>query len=123
MQKTDLDRRVWLILAEVCALDENNSAGLTVGSEALVQCFVPTMKVTDALLDCERLLTEEGFRQLSVMKAVAFEEHENYPDAPKFVLDDVEQCRLRRQAFTGTVFIDKGSASFQSTPGSGDSSM
>ena len=55
-------QRVWRILAEVRVLAEN-PAGLKVGSEAIVQCFVPETAIESALTETERLLADEGIRR------------------------------------------------------------
>jgi len=47
-------QRVWLILVKVTVVTDNPTH-LTVGSEALVQCFVPEMATSHANLESEVL--------------------------------------------------------------------
>ena len=106
-------QRVWLILAKVTVVRDDNPMGLTVGSEALVQCFAPRTALESALGDCDRVLQREGLRRIDVLKCVSFEEIDPEDNLPKFVERDVLCARSLGEAFTGTFFTSEDSASYQ----------
>jgi hypothetical protein len=105
--------RVWLILAKVTVVRQDNAVGLTVGSEALVQCFAPQTVLESALADCDRVLQREGLHRIDVLKCVSFEEIDPEDDVPSFVKRDVLRARSSGEAFTGTFFTSEDSASYQ----------
>lgn len=105
-------QRVWLILVKVTVIADN-PIRLTVGSEALVQCFVPETVLEIALGDCDRVLQGQGLRRTDVLKCVSFEEIEPDDDVPNFVKRDVLRARSSGQAFTGTFFTSPDSASYE----------
>ena len=105
-------QRVWLILVKVTVVGENPNR-LTVGSEALVQCFVPETVLEIALGECDRVLQRQGLRRTDVLKCVSFEEIEPDDDVPNFVKRDVLRARSSGQAFTGTFFTSPDSASYE----------
>jgi hypothetical protein len=96
-------QRVWLILAKVHVLGSNR-ADLRVGSEALVQCFVPEIILEVALRECDRLLQREGMRRLDVLSCASFDTAEDEHETPKFVRTDLQRARETGQALTGTFF-------------------
>ena len=102
-------QRVWLILVKVTVVADNPTR-LTVGSEALVQCFVPETTLEIALADCDRVLESQGLRRTDVLKCVSFEEIEADDDLPNFVKRDVLRARSSGQAFTGTFFTSANPA-------------
>ena len=106
-------QRVWLILAKVTVVRDDNPIGLTVGSEALVQCFVPQTVLESALGECDRVLQRDGLRRIDVLKCVSFEEINPEDNLPKFVERDVLRARSLGEAFTGTFFTSEDSASYQ----------
>jgi hypothetical protein len=106
-------QRVWLILAKVTVVGGDNPIGLTVGSEALVQCFAPETVLEIALVDCDRVLQREGLRRTDVLKCVSFEEIDPEDDVPEFVKRDVLRARSSGEALTGTFFTSEDSASYQ----------
>jgi hypothetical protein len=105
-------QRVWLILAKVRVVGEN-PAGLTLGSEALVQCFVPETAVEVALSETDRLLQREGMRRVDVLTCRSFDGPQDETDFPDFVKRDVFEARSSGKALTGTFFTSQDSASFQ----------
>ena len=105
-------QRVWLILAKVKVLGDN-PAGLAVGSEALVQCFVPKTVLEIALVDCDRVLQDEGMRRMDVLRCVSFEEIDPEDDVPDFVKRDVHQARSSGKSLTGTFFTSPDTATFE----------
>ncbi len=111
-QKMSASLRVWLVLAKVKAVDAN-SAGLRVGSEALVQIFVPEHAVEIALKRSEEILPREGLRRLDVLSATSFDDADHEIEAPHFVKKDILQARKSGLAFTGTFFTSRTSASFE----------
>ncbi len=68
----DEQQRVWLILAKFRVLGDN-PIGLTVGSEALVQCFVPETIIEVALEETDETLRAAGMMRTDVIKCVHFE--------------------------------------------------
>jgi hypothetical protein len=96
-------QRVWLILAKVHVLGPN-PAGLPVGFQALVQCFVPQIILEIALRDCDQLLHGQGMRRVDVLSCASFDTPEDEEGTPKFVCADVQQARKTGQAITGTFF-------------------
>ena len=106
-------QRVWLILAKVTVVGVNSS-GLTEGSEALVQCFVPQTALETALVDCNQVLQRDGMLRTDVLKCVSFEEIDPEDDVPEFVKRDVLHARSSGKALTGAIFISEDSASFRS---------
>ena len=106
-------QRVWLILTKVAVVREDNPISLTVGSEALVQCFAPRTVLEDALGDCDSVLQREGLRRIDVLKCVSFEEIDPEDNLPNFVKRDVLRARSSGEAFTGTFFTSEDSASYQ----------
>jgi len=106
-------QRVWLIVAECRVLGEN-PIGLTVGSEALVQCFVPQTIIEVALREVDEALKKEGMMRTDVMKCVQFEGGMQEYDVPDFVKRDVEQARIGKKTVVGTFFTSPDTASFQS---------
>ena len=106
-------QRVWLILAKVTVVRDDNPMGLTVGSEALVQCFAPRTALESALGDCDRVLQREGLRRIDVLKCVSFEEIDPEDNLPNFVKRDVLRARSSAETFTGTCFTSEDSASYQ----------
>jgi hypothetical protein len=108
-------QRVWLILTKVRVLLADNPAGLTIGSEALVQCFVPETILEVGLTEVDRLLRQEGMRRVDVLKCVSFDEEIGADDdVPDFLRKDVDRARRSGKALTGTFFTSQDSASFQS---------
>jgi hypothetical protein len=105
-------QRVWLILVKVRVVGVN-PAGLTEGSEALVQCFVPQTALETALVDCNQVLQLEGMRRTDVLKCVSFEEIDPEDDVPEFVKRDVLHARSSGKALTGATFISEDSATFR----------
>ncbi len=105
-------QRVWLILVKVTVVGDN-PVRLTVGSEALVQCFVPETVLEIALGECDRVLQIDGLRRTDVLKCISFEEIEPDDDIPNFVKRDVLRARSSGEAFTGTFFTSPDSASFE----------
>jgi len=114
-------QRVWLVLVKVTVVTDNPTR-LTVGSEALVQCFVPETVLEIALADCERVLERQGLRRTDVLKCVSFEEIEPDDDVPTFVKRDVLRARSSGQAFTGTFFTSAEPASYEQKAGDSNSS-
>jgi len=114
-------QRVWLILVKVTVVSDNPTH-LTVGSEALVQCFVPETVLEIALADCDRVLEKQGLRRTDVLKCVSFEEIEADDDVPNFVKRDVLRARSSGQAFTGTFFTSAEPASYEQKAGDSNSS-
>ncbi len=109
MSTSDRLQRVWLILAKVQIVGEN-PAGLKVGGEALVQCFVPQTVLEAALTETDRLLCREGMRRIDVLKCVSFdEEFTEEDDVPEFVQKDVNEARVLGEARTGTFFTSEES--------------
>ena len=98
--------RVWLILAKVRVIGEN-PIGLTVGSEALIQCFVPETVLEIALVDCDRLLQKEGMRRTDVLSCSSFEGDDTEAEAADFIKDDVAK------ALTGTFFTSEDTSSYE----------
>ena len=96
-------QRVWLILAKVHVLGRN-PADLRVGSEALVQCFIPEIILEVALRECDRLLQCEGMRRLDVLSCASFDTAEDEQGTPSFVRVDLQQARETGEALTGTFF-------------------
>lgn len=96
-------QRVWLILANVHVLGKNR-ADLPIGSEALVQCFVPEIILEIALQECDRLLQREGMRRIDVLSCASFDTPEDEQETPRFVRADLQRARQTGQAFTGTFF-------------------
>lgn len=107
------DQRVWLILAKFRVLGEN-PIGLTVGSESLVQCFVPETIIEVALKEADEALRAEGMMRTDVIKCVQFEGSMQEYDVADFVKRDVEQARADRKTVIGTFFKSSDTASFQS---------
>jgi hypothetical protein len=108
---SDLVQRVWLILARIDVVDEN-PANLKVGSEALVQCFVPVTVLETALRLCDELLQREGMKRTDVLKCVSFEEIDDEDEIPAFVERHVLRARTSGEALTGAFFTSDESASF-----------
>lgn len=104
-------QRVWLILAKISVVAEN-PAHLSVGSEALVQCFVPETVIETALMKCDELLQREGMLRADVLKCVSFEEIDEEDELPAFVERDVLRARSLGEPITGTFFISDDSSSF-----------
>lgn len=113
-------QRVWLILVKVTVVGDN-PIRLTVGSEALVQCFVPQTVLEIALGECDRVLQRQGLSRTDVLKCVSFEEIEPDDDIPNFVKRDVLRARRSGQALTGTFFTSPDSASYEKTEDSNSS--
>jgi hypothetical protein len=107
-------QRVWLILARVDAVGEN-PVGLTIGSEALVQCFVPETVLEIALVDCDRVLQKSGLRRTDVLKCVSFHEIDPEDEVAEFIQRDVLLARSSGEPVLGTFFTSEDSASFQHT--------
>lgn len=103
---TSESERVWLILAKVHVLGENR-AGLPIGSEALVQCFIPEIILEVALRECDRLLAREGMRRLDVLSCASFDTPEDEEETPKFVRVDLHHARQTRRPLTGTFFTSE----------------
>lgn len=103
-------QRVWLILVKVTVVGADNPIRLTVGSEALVQCFAPETVLEIALVDCDRVLNREGLRRTDVLKCVSFEEIDPEDNVPEFVKKDVLRARSSGETFTGTFFTSEDSA-------------
>ena len=114
-------QRVWLILVKVTVVGDNPTH-LTVGSEALVQCFVPETVLETALGLCDSVLQRQGLLRTDVLKCVSFEESEPDDDIPNFVKRDVLRARTSGEAFTGTFFISSDTASREQRPENADSS-
>ena len=106
-------QRVWLILAKFRVLGEN-PIGLTVGSEALVQCFVPETIIEVALKEVDEALRTEGMMRTDVVKCVQFEGSMHEYEVPDFVKKDVEQARTEQKTVIGTFFTSPDTASYQS---------
>jgi hypothetical protein len=108
-------QRVWLILAEVRVESEGNPVNLTVGSEALVQCFIPEHTLELALAATDRLLQSEGMRRIDVRSCRSFNtpEDEEDDDVADFVRKDLLLARESGHPRTGTFFTSTDSASFQ----------
>jgi hypothetical protein len=88
----------------------DNPAGLRVGGEALVQCFVPDTILEVALSETDRLLRREGMRRTDVLKCVSFdEEFTEEDDVPEFVKKDVNEARVSGKSRTGTFFSSEES--------------
>lgn len=106
--------RVWLLLVEVRVVSENFEM-LTVGSSALIQCFVPTHALEKALEECDIALHAEGLLRTDVLKCSSFEEseYEDEDDPPQFVRRDVEQARATGKPLIGTYFVSQDSATFK----------
>jgi hypothetical protein len=105
-------QRVWLILAKVRAVAEN-PAGLVIGSEALVQCFIPKTSIEAALLETDRVLQSEGMRRVDVMTCSSFDRPEDEEDSADFVKQDVHRARSSGRSLTGTFFTSPDSARFE----------
>ena len=105
--------RVWLLLVKVRAIGEN-SAALSVGSEALVQVFVPANAIEFALKEAEAIVSREGFRQEDVLSAKSFDSPDDASEMPEFVRKDISEARTSGTAFTGTFFTSETSAEFES---------
>ncbi len=103
---------MWLILAKVTVVGVN-PAGLTDGSEALVQCFVPHTALETALVECNQVLEREGMRRIDVLKCVSFEEIDSEDDVPDFVKRNVLHARSSGKGLTGAIFISEDSASYR----------
>jgi len=106
-------QRVWLVLAKLRVVGEN-PAGLTVGSEAIVQCFVPETIIEVALKKTVQALEAEGMMRTDVIRCVQFEGDMQAYDVPDFVKRDVEEARVCQKAVIGTFFTSEETASFQS---------
>ena len=105
-------QRVWLILAKIRVIGEN-PIGLTVGSEALIQCFVPETMLEMALADCDRLLQKEGKRRTDVLSCSSFEGDDTEVEAADFIKDDIAKARASGEALTGTFFTSEDTSSFE----------
>lgn len=105
-------QRVWLILTRARAVSEN-PIGLTLGSEALVHCFIPETAIEAALRQTDRLLEAEGMLRVDVMTCSSFDGPEDEEESPDFVKRDVHQARISGQALTGTFFTSPESAAFE----------
>jgi len=104
-------QRVWLILAKIKVVGDN-PVSLSVGSEALVQCFVPVTVLETALVACDELLQREGMVRLDVLKCVSFEEIDEEDDVPAFVERNVVRARTSGESLTGAFFTSEDSSSF-----------
>jgi hypothetical protein len=109
-------QRVWLVLAEVQVVDEN-PAGLSVGSGAVVQCFIPETEIEVALIRTDQLLLDEGMRLVGVRSRSHFDHPADESGAPDFVKHDVQEARTSLKALTGTFFVSKDTASFDTGEG------
>src|SRR5262245_40670463 len=96
-------QRVWLILVRVRVVGEN-PIGLTLGSEPLVQCFIPGAAIEVALSGTDKLLQTEGMRRVDVLTCSSFEGDESEDESPDFVKRDVHQARSFGKSMTGTFF-------------------
>jgi hypothetical protein len=65
-------QRVWLTLARVRVVGEN-PIRLKVGSEPLVQCFVPETVLEVALSRPDRLLQKEDMRRVDILSCGSFQ--------------------------------------------------
>jgi hypothetical protein len=106
-------QRVWLILAKIKVVAEN-PVQLRVGSEALVQCFVPVTVLETALSACDELLQQEGMLRIDVLKCVSFEEVDEEDDIPAFVERNISRARNSGKPVTGAFFTstEEDSSSF-----------
>ena len=100
---SDSVQRVWLILVKVKIVDEN-PANLRIGSEAVVQCFVPVTPLETALAACDGLLQREGLLRLDIFKCLSFEEIEQEDEVPAFIERSVLRARTSGEPLTGTFF-------------------
>ena len=105
-------QRVWLILTKVRVIGQN-PAGLTLGSEALVQCFIPETAIEAALSWTDGLLQTEGMHRVDVLSCSSFDRPEDDEESPDFVKRDVHQARSSQKALTGTFFTSPDSSSFE----------
>ncbi|MCC6822296.1 MAG: hypothetical protein V9H26_10250 [Verrucomicrobiota bacterium] len=105
-------QRVWLILTKVRVVAEN-PIGLTLGSEPLVQCFIPETAIEVALSQTDRLLQSEGMRRVDVMSCSSFDRPEDQEESPDFVKRDVHQARSSGKPLTGTFFTSPDTATFE----------
>ena len=104
---------VWLILARVEVVGDNSSH-LSIGSSALIQCFIPETVIESALARTSALLSAEGMRRTDVLSCTRFDGGTPFDkDTPEFVRRDVLNARSTGKPCTGTVFMSKESASFQ----------
>jgi proteasome lid subunit RPN8/RPN11 len=110
---SDEPQRVWLILTKFRVVGEN-PIGLTVGSQGLVQCFVPETIIEVALKETDAALRAEGMMRIDVIKCVEFEGSMQEYDVPDFVKRDVEQARSKQKTVIGTFFTSPDTASYQS---------
>jgi hypothetical protein len=110
-----MTQRVWLVLTKVRVVHEENPFNLTIGSEALVQCFIPEVMIEVALAATDRLLESEGMRRMDVLTCTSFDrpDDEDEADAPDFVKKDVLFVRKSGRPMTGTFFTSKDTSSFQ----------
>jgi hypothetical protein len=107
---SDSVQRVWLILVKIKVVDEN-PVNLRIGSEAVVQCFVPVNALETALTACDELLQREGLERLDVFKCLSFEEIDEEDDVPAFIERYVLRARTSGEALTGTFFTNEGPSS------------
>jgi hypothetical protein len=107
-------QRVWLILAQLTVVGEN-PIGLTIGSEAIVQCFVPEIMIEIALKETDKALKENGMIRTDVLKCVRYEGSMEEYDVPDFVKRDVEEARATAKTVVGTFFTSEDTAEFETT--------
>jgi enamine deaminase RidA (YjgF/YER057c/UK114 family) len=102
-------QRVWLILTKVDVVGEN-PAGLQVGSDALVQCFLPVTEIESALSAVDDLLHAEGMRRSDVLSCTSFSDMDDESESPEFIKKDIAEARRSRRSLTGTFFTNEETA-------------
>jgi hypothetical protein len=93
--------RVWLILAQIKVMGENPPC-LEIGSEAVIQCFIPTRAVEAALLECDKLLKREGMFRTDVLRCISFRADEEEID--DFVKGNILEARRSGKPLIGPCF-------------------
>jgi len=91
----------------------DNHKSLMIGSEALVQCFVPETMIESALAKTEQLLQEQGMRRIDVLSCASFEGDQSELSAPEVVQRYAALARKSGKALFGTIIISGSSASLK----------
>ncbi|HKR63189.1 MAG TPA: hypothetical protein VJZ00_05600 [Thermoanaerobaculia bacterium] len=110
MSRLDLPQPVWFMLAEV-EVTGNSVQPWIAGSTALVQAFVPTRRLEDALAQLDSFLPTQEMRRTDTLQAMRHHADEEWDELPEdYYREPLEQAARSNECRLGIFIVSRDSA-------------
>jgi hypothetical protein len=107
-----IDRPVWFLLIKVKVIANTMQPWPWIaGSEAIVQMFVPTLALEDALAMLDTFLPSRELARMDTLRATRFEPGQEDPDIPgEYFLEPLQEAASSGECAIGIFIVSRDTA-------------